>query len=537
MPKLKVFVSFSTQDEGFVQRLFFRLKAQPVELWDYSREGHEIPGGAEVMGYLQERIALSDVFIPILSANSLKSNYIKGEVRYALGLARNSKLRIIPIMLAHFPLESALTEPYLTLAQFRFYKVKTALASVEERVEARSSLEETVRRLCYDLGIEYAPLPIEDPRLPFMDKFEKEMVAAEECATPEARTQDEDTKLFLRPERQRAIFQRLSDARNEVAAALNEGSYGLALTRINFFIATCEYELPKVRFYYPYVVKAICLICGGHLLQATDVLLALMKHPESDENVYAALGCIKHQQGAFREALECYREAGKKDPSDPAAKYGMLLNALLSNSAIEVDRLLHEIEHSEIHVPEDRVKVESLKAYAFTATGRIRRAIDVYEMLIGDGHRSASILVNFAAALCDPRSSQPEHALDLLERFEKEFEDDADYLHRLASLSFQLNQMEKAMNRFQRLVALHPNRRQYRIDAAQVFYARGDRTGARQMVLPVLDRNVFGLPTTPNDYFCDGFENWILGRRDRADYDFERSGQPPGAHYRFLLPE
>ncbi len=47
---------------------------------------------------------------------------------------------------------------------------------------------------------------------------------------------------------------------------------------------------------------------------------------------------------------------------------------------------------------------------------------------------------------------------------------------------------------------------------------------ARQIVRTVLDRDNFPLPQIPNDFYYDGFAQWMLGNRERSDYDFDRSG-------------
>ena len=65
----------------------------------------------------------------------------------------------------------------------------------------------------------------------------------------------------------------------------------------------------------------------------------------------------------------------------------------------------------------------------------------------------------------------------------------------------------------------------------------GDRQSAKKLARSVLDRSQFGLPVSANDFFCDGFANWLLGNRERANYDFERSGLSSENHYRHLIQE
>jgi len=209
MNRPRVFVSFSHKDNEFVQRLFDRLRAQPLELWDYSREGDEIPGGCNVHHYLEERIERCDVFLAVVSPNSFASDYAKHEVTHALRQSRSGLLRIIPLVLTPYPQMPQWPGPYDELKKILGYLVRPGASNSEERAEVRMSLEETLRRLCRVLTLEYSPLPVEDPRLPFMDKFDQEL--------KDAQTKG---KHFRNESRQIDIFGRLARARTEVTEAI-----------------------------------------------------------------------------------------------------------------------------------------------------------------------------------------------------------------------------------------------------------------------------------------------------------------------------
>jgi len=107
----------------------------------------------------------------------------------------------------------------------------------------------------------------------------------------------------------------------------------------------------------------------------------------------------------------------------------------------------------------------------------------------------------------------------------------------LGTLYFREGNLQKARQRFERLLVDFPRRRQYMIDAAQVRWATGDYDGAKALAQLILDRTYFGLPVSSNDFFCDGFAQWLLGHYERADYDFERSGLASETHYRHIIPQ
>ena len=524
MHKSRIFVSFSHKDKDFVQRLFDRLRAQPVELWDYSREGQEIPGGHNVLRYLQERVERCDVFLPIVSPNSFTSNYARHEVMHAMKHHRAGRIRLIPLVSAHCPQDQQWPDPYEKLKGILSYQIEMVTSTAEGRIHGRMSLEEILRRLCHILDVEYSPLPLEDPRLPFMDKFDEEL---EQAKTMGHHFPDET--------RQIDIFGRLAKARNEVAEAIRVGGYGEALTAINYFIAICEYEVPEHSFFYPYIVKGICLVSSGQLLSALDVLLPMLQDHRCDENLFGLLGYIKQQQGAHREALEFYRLSMDKAPDDPAAKHGLILSAIYSGTKVDIDAWFRKIESTPITQPQDRRKVQALKAFAYATAGRLPEATRVYEEMLEEGLIDVNLLINYSHCLCD--EGQTEHALALLAQYQGDYGLDDNYLHHLGTLYFRVGKLRHAHQCFECLITNYPRRRQYTIDAARVQWESGDRQSAKILARSILDRSQFGLPVSANDFFCDGFANWLLGNRERANYDFERSGLSSKNHYRHLIHE
>ena len=519
MNKPRVFVSFSHKDSDFIQRLFDRLRAQPLELWDYSQESQEIPGGSNVLRSLQKRIDNCDVFLPVVSPHSFESGYARMEVEHALDRARTEELRLIPLVL--IPCPKDWPAPYEDLQAIESYHIQTAASGPEEWKELRRSVEEALRRLCRVLRIAYRPLPIEDPRLPFLLKFDQELKEAQKQGNS-----------FQHEKHQIDIFGRLGAARTETGDALRIGYYSEALKAINYFIAICEYEIPKHSFYYSYIVKGICLVSSGQFLPALDLLRPMLQHAGCDENLFGLLGYIKQQQGAYHEALDFYRQSVDRDPRDPAAHHGLLLSAMCSDTPLDIDACLRRIETGNIALPQDRYKVRSLKAYVYAQAGRTSEAIHVYEEMLMDGNVDAGLLVNMAHCLRDAGETQ--RALTLLQRYQGQFELDDIFLHHLGSLYFQMGELQQARQCLERLIIDFPRQRQYMIDTAQVRWENGDRAGARELAARILDRTQFGLPVSANDFFCDGFAHWLLGNPALADYDFARSGLPSENHYRHL---
>jgi len=373
-----------------------------------------------------------------------------------------------------------------------------------------------VAGLCRDMGVGYVPLPDTGPYLPLLVRFEKEVVSA--CPRREPA--------------ERAIYSRLMQVLGELAEALRAGDYPLALRRIDFFIALCEYEFPEMRFYYPYVVKGICQVSCGHLRQAAQTFEDLLDHPALDENVFGGLGYIQLQQGLFAEALASYREAARRDPSDPAAKAGILLSAVKADESFDLLQVLREIEVAPLELPQDRARIQALKGYALAAAGRLEEAERTFEAVVLGGQSTPEVIVNYAHVLADV--NKPLEAIGLLERH-RAASPCEHLLHLLGRLYFRVGNAAAAAAAFRDLVGRHPRVRQYRVDLAQILWSAGRHEEARAQCWTVLDPRAFPLPRTPMDFYYDGFAQWMLGRAEWAAYDFKRSAQPPDKHYRHVM--
>lgn len=526
MDRPRLFFSFSGIDKPLVRQIFSRLLAQQLELWNYADEREEIPGGARIVDNLVGHIDASTIFIPLVTPNLLGSEYCAREAERAISREKQGLLRIIPIELLDpaGPLPPAWPTPFSGLQSYRYRSLdfKALPASSDplaEQLHRRERIENVIIELCRDIGVAYLPLPTMDPRLPFLDRFETEIKG---CV---ARHKAGDI----------AIHSRLMAIFNEFQTAYQTGDYKQALARIDYFTAMCEFEFPGERVYFPHVVRAICQICSGELTRARETLEALRRpvpHPLLDENVYGAMGYLLQERGLYHEALTEYREAARRDPKDPAAKAGVILNSLHCGEPFDVELAFSEIDSGRIALPEDREKIRALKALAYFRNGQYDNARRDFEALIRDGNATAPTIVNCAHVLV--RMNQHARAIDLLKAHRARLRDEA-LLHLLATLSFQTGQFASAESYFLELVSTWPSLRQYRIDAAQILWAIGKKPAALAQAAAVLDPKNFPLPSKPEEFYLDGFANWFLGRPERAQYDFQRSQRPPSDDYAQIM--
>jgi tetratricopeptide (TPR) repeat protein len=506
--RLRIFLSFSGKDNRFIRCLLARLSALQLVPWDYSSEGQELPGGSSISRSLENRIAQNVVFLPVISRNSFASRYCREEVGYAVNRAKSSHFQIIPIVSSACPEAGAdWPDPYRRLAGIIHYRVQFA---------SPGSLERTLKRLCDDLHVPYMPPILGDTRLPFMKRFHAEL----RSKIPYRKG---------REGRENSIYRRLLQVQQEFEVAVKARDYLMALERINFIIMSCEYEFPRTRFYYPYIVKAVCEICMGRMIEALETLKRITAHPLLDENAFGAMGYIKYQQGAYHDAMLYYREASRRDPDDAAALYGEIMNAILCGEPINVDSVFSRLENSRIQLPDDRGKIKTLKALALAYSHRLQEAKQVFLSLIGDARVEPETMINFAGVLIN--LGEAKEALTMLKSCESRFSDSTAFLYYLTQLSSELGEISDSFHYLDVLTMRHPKDRKYWIKKATLLWRAGNAAEAQKIAAQVLNSREFPLPETADDFYHDGFANWILQRPELANYDFSRSGKGPADHY------
>lgn len=503
---MKTFLSFSSHDQPFVAKLKARLKAQPMNLWDYSNEGEEIPGGAEIASYLADRVSQADVFLPLVTRHSVASDYTRIEVRAALERFRVTGFpRIIPLVETTMTREENWGEDYEPLRGIRYFEIDPM---------SRQQWEESVRRICADLNLSYSGLLPDNTLLPFMERFEREL--------KDARARDK--------ERSDAVFHRLERIRNEFVIAIDQTDYDRAYRLVDFFLATCEYEFPKNTFYFASLAKAVCLIGLGRITEALDIASGLANHPQSDETRLGILGYIKQQQGCYAEAARYYQEALNLDPNDPAAAAGLILNQTYTKDFRNIDTALALLEKGPFATEKDRRNAQSIRAYALAARGCSHEAARLFSDLARDQVDDPHIYLNFARTLID--LDQPGHALDILRQGLQSCAENRDLHQCIMDVLWSMRDDDAAL---QAAAAAH---RQYPGDPAihhrlmLAHHYAGQPEAARQIARAFLARHI---PDSPDTFYHTGLANWILNNQERAQYDFERSARPPEEHYATLL--
>ena len=94
------FISYSTKDQDFADRLYADLQAKGVRCWFAP---HDIQGGKKIHEQIDEAIRLYDKLLLVLSDASMNSNWVKTEIANARAKEEQQKRQMLfPISLVPF---------------------------------------------------------------------------------------------------------------------------------------------------------------------------------------------------------------------------------------------------------------------------------------------------------------------------------------------------------------------------------------------------------------------------------------------------
>jgi hypothetical protein len=91
---MRVFLSYTTADEDFAKELGSQLSRQGCDVWDPSEQ--LFPGDNWLLK-IGEALKKSKAMVVLLSPDSIKSDWVRREIEYAVG-DRNYKGRVFPVV-------------------------------------------------------------------------------------------------------------------------------------------------------------------------------------------------------------------------------------------------------------------------------------------------------------------------------------------------------------------------------------------------------------------------------------------------------
>jgi hypothetical protein len=114
------FISYSTKDQAFADRLYADLQNKGVRCWFAP---HDVQGGRKLHEQIDEAIRLHDKLLLILSPHSMESEWVKTEIAKARKREVRDQRRVL------FPIRLA---PFATLRDWECFDADTGKDSARE---------------------------------------------------------------------------------------------------------------------------------------------------------------------------------------------------------------------------------------------------------------------------------------------------------------------------------------------------------------------------------------------------------------------
>jgi len=502
----RVFISFSSRDIAFVRDFFYSLRGQGVAVWDYSQREEEIPWGTEIPEYLRCQVLRSDYFIPVVSANSADERigrFTQLEVQTAVSGGMLRQHRILPVVLVDHP-PACWSGSYAELKEIRHLEVDTA---------DRRQYDELIVGVCRFLGVHYEPPYVGDRRLPFIDRLRAEL---SELPTSQAE------------------YQEMATVGTQLLRAYDARRWQDAQELATYFLMMWRHRMHAVPPYYAQVVKGVCELHIGRFVEAETTFRQASEHPGHDENAVGGIAQACFRQGRYQDALALFRHALVESPGKPNVELRFnILHAELTTGGTPSDTsVLNEIDQADL-LPEEEVKVANLRGLVAVRAGRWPEAVRIFERMRAKNLYDAVSASIHAGALAE--SGRNEKAIELLEAEAMRFADPNLY-HQLARYFLTQGRIEPALAIFVERLCEDPNRgRQFTVEYARALHHQGRQQGMHEACRKILDRRYFRTPQTAEEFFYDGFANYLLGRDERAKYDYERSDGFCSVYYDELM--
>jgi tetratricopeptide (TPR) repeat protein len=523
---VKIFISFSSNDLEFVREFFYRLKSQNLRIWDYSQRGDEIPFGEEITGYLKKQIDNSEYFISIISKNSTDKHigrFTRLELSRAIDNGMLEKNKIIPVILNGE--KPDINDLYQNILNGVFF---------ECRQDDSDQIEKVVEKICNYLGVKYNSPFMADSRLPFKEKFKEEIlsnISVTNSNYNELMTIIDDFFKFYPNNWLKAwdcisyfiykwnfLFQENSyypqdeaDNKTAVHNFKNDNYSGLE-------------EASMKELYYPQIIKGICALQLGKFTEAEEIFLRAAGHAKKNEICFGGLGQVYYRQGRNRKALESYFEALKYSTKGPNLEIKFNILSLQHEMGIMdnvYSDILDELKNQKLH-EDDYIKVLNLEAGLKYQNKLYIEAIAILDKLIKKGIHDETTVIYYY--FCLRELGKYNEALNFLKK-ESETRDEEILYHYLALYYVQLKKINESLVIYEKKLCDFKYRtRRYFVEYARLLKYNKNREKMITTCELVLDHIHFDNPQKPEDYYYDGFANYLLGRDERAKYDFERSG-------------
>ena len=548
--KIRLFISFSSKDIPFAREIMSGLQFQNFDFWDYSDELQQIGFTEEIKPRLINEIENCDYFVALVSKNSTDSEIGKFtlfEVDYAVNKKKlHLKNRVITIELENTVKEDY-KGPYSQLTGFLHHDFiwnKYLKKSIKSYISMLTGI-------CNATGQVYIPQITPHHRLPFWEKFRDEII------------------LFAHSNHSHKFLMNVLGEFNEFYKAEN---YQFAYEAISYFVASCNYLIPCYKLLYPLIVKAVTEQNLGMHFEAKKSYQAALKKDPNNANALGGIAMVGLNTGDFNLAIEYFQKAIEN--SEGTQKINERLNLIIAKISgqktisIEEKIFVENLDFLDIvlddqketyeneliatkqdekviseqlkkRFSEQRIFVLSTKALLyfneaeeFSLHGNTndskktyKKAFDIYNNEIKEDNLPNAVTVFYY--YLTSRYLDYENPGQILEnaiqRFGKNSKAYMVLLHEfLAEHYLADNNLYKCISIYEKnLIDKNPKRKML-VNYARALKKTGN-TKFKEICISVLNKGSAGNPETFEDYYWNGFANYLIGNIERANYDFDRS--------------
>jgi tetratricopeptide (TPR) repeat protein len=502
-PDHRIFLSFAKSDAETAARIRADLTAQGFEVWEYATSWKKEDLRLTIPEPCAELIQRASWFIPIVSAASVNPSsgrYMVMEVEYASELGLIKQNRVLPLLLTASKPKKWL-KPFDLLMPLGVIKVDPA--------DDRDYLQK-IARLCRQMNIVYRPIIKHRPWLPFWKGFVDEVTGIRK-QYPDVwnlmPVLTEFDRCCGRKEWHRA--RKLVSFYNDSVSYLAGGDPGTPQSLLAQAYCDCITNHPEsAERLLKQAAEALPDFASIHGTVAR--LHLLRKEPyQAREHLVAALArCSAESLRERMYYLSPMVELGEPIPEDDRS-------LVLTTDVTDWE-------------DDEQMAVYGVRSNVLYQTARYKPATDLLDIARSTGlHSTTTVLYAHRSWLKLERPGEAEMVLirAIDECGSNSNLDCSELNFQLAEFYLSIDQVGKMLTIYEKvLTAPEKVTRKFAVRYARILRELGDEKRTRTECLQMLGGR-FPLPSTYEDFYYDGFANYLLGNSERARYDFERSRQ------------
>ena len=317
---------------------------------------------------------------------------------------------------------------------------------------------------------------------------------------------------------------------NSCANKVLEEDWAGAKDKVILFLNLIDEINPGIKFYYPLVIRGVCELQLKEFVNARRTFLQATENQDGESNPliglgFAGLGHTYFSLESYDKSLKAFQKALSFLSDDEYIQFNHL-GALIYAGEIDVDEKIFEKFDLSKLSPQESLKVINLKGIANYKKGKYDEAIQIFGNLRWDDLDETSALY-YSMALRETGSE--EKAIDIL-NFAANKLKTANIYHHLADIFLGVGYVHEAILIYENFLCNPENPnwwcRQFFIEYARIL-TYIDQVANHSKICEacekVLDLGLFKPPQSKEDYFYLGYANYLLGKDDLAEYEYQRS--------------